>query len=554
MNVITASRRHLMTGIFNNGIAPNVPGMAAARNAVSSADVTAALAHANASSAIAVRETDEMMARAPDMACMLPYWDKTDAIIEGYEAVKLAAETYLPKFPEEEASTYDLRLQSTKMTNVYLDIIESLAVKPFEEPVSLVKEERTGNDKKEVVIPSEFDEFIKDVDGAGNNITVYSSLTFFNGINSAIDWIFIDYPTAEDQASIRTKADQKAAGVRPYWSHVLGRNVLEARTKMISGKETLTYVRILEPGKPKHIRIFERDGVNGRIVWELWQEQDKPNEANGKTHFVKINGGLISIDEIPLVPFITGRRDGRSFKIAPAMRGAADLQIELYQQESALKFSKIISAYAMLAANGLKPQVGPDGKPLKIQIGPMKVLYGVPDNNGNHGEWSFIQPDAAIMKMLSEDCDKTEQDLRELGKQPLTAQSGNLTVITTTVAAGKAGSAVAAWSIALKFALEHALRITGKFMNSTSYVPNVYIFTEFDNWTEGKDLDALNTARANGNISQRTYWKEAKRRKFLSNDFDPDAEEKLLLDEVPSDTDLEDDDDQKARRPGLRVV
>src|SRR5690606_27381840 len=131
-------------------------------------------------------------------------------------------------------------------------------------------------------------------------------------------------------------------------------------------------------------RIFERSDV-GLVTWRLFVESD--TAPKGKTEYILEDSGTLTIDVIPLVSFTTGRRDGRTFKFAPAMRDAADLQIQLYQDESALKFITTMAGYPMLAANGLKPQMEADGKTVKkVAIGPMKVLYGIPDANGNHNE------------------------------------------------------------------------------------------------------------------------------------------------------------------------
>jgi hypothetical protein len=139
------------------------------------------------------------------------------------------------------------------------------------------------------------------------------------------------------------------------------------------------------------------------------------------------------------------------------------------------------------------------------------------------------------MTFLAADVKETINQLRELGRQPLTAQSGNLTVITTAVAAGKAKSAVSAWALILKNALENAMSMTCMFMG-VKFQPEVNVFNEFDDVTDdGKDLDTLNTARTNRDISQPTYWQELQRRKVLSPEFDKDHETELLLAEAPAD-------------------
>ena len=474
-------------------------------------------------------QRDAMLRRAPASAAMLEYWDLTDTIVDGIAALRLAGQAYLPRFTDEEDTEYQFRLKMTKLTNVYRDTVEGLASKPFEQEVTLVADENKA-------VPPEIEQFAEDVDGSGNNLTVFAGSTFFNGINSAIHWIFVDNPPKNP--TVRSVADAKAAGLRPYWSHVLGRNVLDPRSKVINGKETLTYIRIFEPGKPDRIRIFER-ADNGTINWTLLERGTEWRTIpEGETQFNEIDQGTIDIDQIPLVPFITGRRDGRSFRIFPTMRDAADLQIELYQQESGLKFAKQLTAYPMLTGNGVSPEKNPDNSIKRLAVGPSRVLYApMSAASGTAGSWAYVEPSAQSLTFLAADIKETIMQLRELGRQPLTAQSGNLTVITTAVAASKAKSAVKQWAYGLKDALENAMVLTCKFMNinTETYDPTVGVYTEFDEFMEGKDLDALAAARAAKDISRETYWDELKRRAVLSPEFDAETEEQRLLDELPGD-------------------
>ena len=473
----------------------------------------------------------ELLSRTDDIASMVSYWEKVSDINEGYDKIKAASTKYLPKFPDEKSEEYTFRLENTKLTNVYVDIVEGLASKPFEEEISFAE----GEEKSEP--PQEIKDFIENVDGNGNNLTVFGSLTFYNGINYAIDWIFVDYPPADPL--IRTRADEIAAGVRPFWSHVLAQNVLEVRTTNINGTHVLSYIRIHEPGvgEPERVRIFQRD-INGTIIYQLW-------ELNKDNDFVLIDNGTLTIDVIPLVPFVTGRRDGATWKFTPPMRAALELQFNLYRNESALEHLCILAGYPMLAANGLRPQMGPDGKtPMRVAVGPGRVVYGLPNENGTNGKWEYIEPSGASMEFLQKKNNETKQDLRELGRQPLTAQSGNLTVITTAVAAGKARSAVGAWALQLKDAIENALVITAKWLKKDDYDPEINVYTDFDNFADGgADLAELGSARRAGDLSQETYWYELRRRKVLSPEFNAEKEREKLLEEIPGDGDLENPDD-----------
>ena len=303
---------------------------------------------------------------------------------------------------------------------------------------------------------------------------------------------------------------------------------------MIGNKEVLTYFKMLEPGDPDHIREFERveRGDRVTILWRLWK---KSSAGGAQQEYVLDDSGVLGIDEIPMVKFVTGRREGRQWRFKPPMKSAVDLQIQMFKQESGLEHASQLTAYPMLAANGVEAPVGQDGKPnYKVAVGPNRVLWSRPSVDGAPaGNWSYVEPGSESLKFLEQRISNTEQRLRELGRQPLTASSSNITVITAAVAAGKAKSAVKQWAYMLKDALENAVRLTVKYM-AIKYDPTIHVFAEFDDWMEGEDIEALLDMHERGAISTKTLHEEMQRRGVLSSNFTSERETIRLLNELPS--------------------
>lgn len=469
---------------------------------------------------------------------MLPYWDAVDAILGGTATMRAAGAKYLPRFPMEDKEDWEFRRVNAKFTNIFRDIVENLAAKPFTEEAGV------GEKSSERV-----KELAEDIDGKGNHIHVFAQSTFFNGIAYAIDWILVDY--SKNVPENATVADEKRLGVRPYWVHVPAKRVIAVYSDTVSGKEILTHVRIREDvvervgyGEvvKKRVRVFDRakgeDGAYAPATWELFEEQ---KDKIGNVTWASIESGKVTIQVIPLVPFTTGRRCGSAWELTPSMLDAADLQIELFQQESGLKHAKDNTCFAMLSANGVEEDKDASGKPVNLRIGPNAVLYAPPRDSGSPGSWSFIEPQTTSLKFLAEDIEKTKQDLREIGRQPLTAQTGNLTVITTAFAAQKGNSAIQAWTLNLKDTLEQAFVLTNLWLKDSTPV-EVKIDTDFDvGLDDDKGPDRLLAMRASRDLSARTLWHEMQRRGTLSPEFDADAEELAIASEVPdlSETDPE---------------
>jgi hypothetical protein len=489
--------------------------------------------------------TDDMLAVSGDYAAMSGYWNMVDTMMAGTKAMRAAGKTYLPQFPGESDADYKYRNETAKFTNIFRDIAENLAAKPFTKEVSLSKPEGF----------EAYSAIVEDIDGAGNHLNVFAADTFFNGISRAIDWIFVDFPTARPGATL---ADERASGARPYWVHIPATDMLAVYSAMVGSKEVIHYARMrevtvesdgVEETEIVQVRVLIRDPIyddeTGAVIgfaparYELWRSEAVESGARKKaqTVWTMVDEGEISIGEIALVPFITGRRHGLSWRFDPAMQDVADLQIEHYQRETNLKFAETMTAYPILAGNGVMPHLGPDGKPVPIRRGPNSVLFGGV-HDGTAGTWEVIEPAATSLQFLASQVETIEKQMREIGRLPLTGGTAGLTQVAAAFGSQKASSAVQMWAFGLKDALERAFAFTAMWMGLPES-PEVSVHTDFAVEFGGEnDFADLTKARENGEITRETYWRELKRRGKLSADFDPKAEATALEEEYPGDGDM----------------
>lgn len=474
-------------------------------------------------------ELQRVNAPGADNEYMSDYWSQVSTIIQGVRGMRAAGQEYLPKFPHEDISDYNFRLKCSTMTNVYSDVLHSLSEKPF-------SEESTIKEKK-------YEWFQEDVDGAGNHLTVFLSEVYFHGINSAIDWILVEYPNVQTvEGRPMTIAEEKAKNIRPYWTRVPAQNMLEPVTRRINGKTVFEYIRFLED--ENHVRIIDARNFYSGLGPIEWYVCAKNNSGKWEV----VGTGYISIDVIPIVPFITGKRFDRSFKLLAPLRDAADLQIELYQKETSLKNVESLTCYPMLTGNGVTPDMDPAGNPKPTPTGPNVVLFAPTNENGHAGSWGQIQADAGAVKIIMEHIQKIIERIRELGKQPLTAQSGNITRINAQYAAGKANSAAQKWAFDLKDAAELAMIYVCKWLKSEDQ-PQINVYTDFPiEGDEDKAPEWLLKMRAGSDLSQKTLWAEMKRRGVLSAEFSADDELNELSNEYPSDP-IDSDDEFGSKKP-----
>jgi hypothetical protein len=220
----------------------------------------------------------DYLATSADYKAMLGYWTKVAAIRGGVDAMRKAGAAYLPQFPNESDPNYDYRLANSKFTDIYSDIVENLASKPFSKEVTL------AND----TVPEAIKVVTEDIDGGGNHLHVFADTVFFNGIHNAIDWILVDYPTVPEGATL---ADEKRIGARPYWVNIPATDMLWVESKVINGKEQFTYAKIYEPVTQREstgteqridrVRILLRDelegGQYGPARYEIWEKATTNN-------------------------------------------------------------------------------------------------------------------------------------------------------------------------------------------------------------------------------------------------------------------------------------
>ncbi len=457
--------------------------------------------------------------------------------------MRKAGQKHLPKYAHETKDDYYFRLEHTPFTNVFRDIVEALVARPFSHEAQLENES-----DQEL-----YADLLENVDGKNNHFSKFAAQLFLKGVSKSIAWVLVDYTTTRLENP--TQAQLQESGARPFWVLLDPQDVIAAYTVNFRGKEEFYHVRIREDTlefegeeevKKTNIRIFEREKIYdeewrliglGPVQYTVRQRHADEKEAIWTT----IEGGLLQMngnDTIPLVPFIAGQRQGNGWVVDSIVQSMADLQIELYQQQSGLKNAKENTAFPMLAGSGVsQPQDGKgDAAPLKA--GPKAVLYAPPGPEGNFGRWEFIEPSAQSLNFLANDIKETIAQLRELGRQPLTDQAGNLTVITTAVAAQKGNSTVQAWALNLKDSLENVLRLTAMWLNYENTLVPVNIYTDFSVEHSNADIiNALIQLRETGNISQQTLLEQMKRRDVLPTDFNVDEEFERINADIITDED-----------------
>lgn len=469
---------------------------------------------------------------------MVPYWDKVAAIRGGTETMKEAAvsQNFLPKLPMEKKELYDWRVNTATFTDLFSDICDSLASKPFEKEVAV----------QEGVAPV-FVDFAEDVDSAGSHISIFAGEWFLGGILNAIEWVLVDFPQLHAEATL---ADIQ--GARPYWVRIPASAVLMAKSAVVNGKVELVHLKIKETtiindgdGGIKEVnqwRIFKRDYDNesgwGKPYFEIYQAGEKDLEAR------LVSSNFLGIDVIPAVPLVIGEQENDQFEVRPPMRNLADKQIEYFQKENNLNHIETQSAFPMYVGIGLDQPVDKEGNPVTGVVGASTVLWtGKAPEGTPTPDFKIIEPSGTTLTHLEKRLDGLEKQMRELGKMPMIAGTAGITQVAAAFASKKSSALIQIWAARLKDALENAMLLTALWMGQKGVEPEVQVHTDFS--VEIADADApriLLDSYKEGTISRDTYLFELKRRGILSPNFDIDKDTEAILDEIPKSDEIDEFD------------
>src|SRR5262245_47817140 len=459
-------------------------------------------------------------------ALMSSDWAMITALLGGTKSMRNAGQAYLPKFDAEPDANYSNRLQRSVLTPYYERTCTFLTGKPFAKPIVI------GED-----MPEPMKELCEDIDLQGNNLDSFAWKVFFDGVAKGLTHILVDYPqvTNGDQAApepttegevarpeAETLADEQEQKPRPYWVHIQAEDLIAAYATMKNGKETLTHVRY------KFTEI-ERVGFEEKVLqyvmvlepgrWEKWQFDEQAKD------WTKIKEGKSDIEEIPLVTFYAGAKDGLMV-CKPPLLDLAYLNVTHWQSGSDQRNILTVSRFPSLAASGLDAQAAAG-----IVIGPNRLI-ALPDPQAKA---YYIEHSGAAIKAGEEDLGQLTEDMQMFGLEMLMPTTGTATATARALDAAEMQSPLQMMAFRFKDCLEQAFVFTGDWMDvDASESGSVSINTEFGlSARVQSDVDGLLKARALQDISRETLLLEFKRRGILSADFDPEEDQAMSDQEEP---------------------
>lgn len=246
------------------------------------------------------------------VAAMQPDWQLITDLLGGTKAMRAAGVRYLPKRAMEGQTDYDARLSAATLFPAFAETITRMVGRVFSEPV-------TPNDDVPEWIAGEV---LPDVDRQGRSLHVWAKEWFREALALGLSHCLVEAPRAE---GVRTRADQRRAGVRPYLIRISPERVLGWRE--VEG--VLTQVRI------KFWRS-EEDGEFGTRtieqvrVYEIGRVRTYEKDAEGK--WAAVDDVLTGMERIPLITLYTQRTG--MLTATPPLRELAHLNAKHWRMQS----------------------------------------------------------------------------------------------------------------------------------------------------------------------------------------------------------------------------
>ncbi len=444
---------------------------------------------------------------------MAPIWHKVQTVLDGTEAMRGAKEKYLPRYEKEAPRHYMTRRKAAVLHNVTDLTLSSWVGRPFSDPVQ-------PDDK---TVPTQMEEYLEDIDRLGNNITVFSRKWFREGVAKALAHVLVEMPSPPPEnpdGTFRTKADDIADGIRPYWTFILPENLIYASATMVQSREVLTQIRIRENAVVQdgwgekviqRIRVIRNDDAMGHVSFEVWEYRE-----DDKKWFQSTPPTPMDIDVIPLVTFYADRSGLMQGK--PPLEDLSDLNIAHWQSSSDQRSILSVARFPILGATGISEEEA------NLLLAPRILVFS--RNEG--ARFFYIEHGGKAINAGRQDLLDLEEQMAEYGADFLRKRPGDTTATARALDSAEATSPLQDVTIRFNDALQQAMDLTAKYLGVET-VGTVSVATDFgpEEIVNG-DLEALRDARKGRDISRERYLQELRRRGVLSEEFDAKENEKEL--------------------------
>jgi hypothetical protein len=429
------------------------------------------------------------------------------ALMGGTRAMRAAGETYLPKWPNEDAESYKTRLATSVLFPAFKRTVFTLAGKPFSKPLTMAED-----------VPPQLVEWAEDIDLEGRNLHTFAHDLMKCALAQGLCGILVDYPVKPE--GVRTQADERVAGLRPYFVHIKPEQLIGWISARVAGKWVIRQLRILETVQEPAGDFATKEVQQVRVLepgkWATYrQDPKKPDE------WILEKQGVTSLAYVPFIP-VYGDREGFMAGKSPLVE-VAHMNVEHWQSASDQRTILHVARVPILTIIGI------DDDKFQLTLGAsaaVKLPLG--------GDMKYVEHTGAAITAGQNDLDKLEERMRQAGAELLVVKP--MAVTATQVSTENAVGMCALQSIAsgLEDAIDSGLQMMADWAGLQEG-GHVALFDDYasNNLSDASAQLLVNSQQA-GLISKVTTINELKRRGILSAEVKPEDEAAAVEGEGPA--------------------
>ena len=423
--------------------------------------------------------------RSLDVIAMMPDWSVMAAVTKGTNYIRDLSETYLPQEPREDDDAYQTRVDRSVLSPYTSRLIETAAGAILRKPIHIKGDPY-------------WLELAKDIDGIGSNINEYARRALVSSLTYGHSAILVDYPAAANAMNL---AEERAMGRRPYFVHIDAPQIWGWRKE--SGTNRLLQVRIHDYDVRPLNEFGEEQVEEMRVIYPGRYDLYTLGRST-ETVSLDETGGY-SLDEIPLVPIYSNRRDVLISQ--PPLLDIANLNITHYQRQADLIHALHIAAMPTLVLEGWDDTTG---------SATMGVNYAIAMQPGNKAY--YVQADATSFDAQMQELQSLEGQMSTLGVtklfgQKFVAESAEAKRIDQ----AQSNSVLSIISQELESCLNQAFAFAAAYVGIEP--PEVIIDRDFDYYRLiGQDISVLAQLNQMGKISDEMLLEVLRRGEILPDD------------------------------------
>lgn len=472
--------------------------------------------------------TAKVDARSSEVCAMEPTWAVTEPLMGGTAAMRAAGEKHLPKWPNEDPEAYKARKGTATLFPAFRRTVSVMVGKPFSKELTL------GDD-----VPAQIKGWATDIDREGVSLHVFAAEMLGEALPHGMAGILVEAPKpVQTTGRVVTKADQDAAGVRPYFVRVMHRQLLGWRTASVDGARRLTQLRIAEDATVEDGAYGEKVVQRVRVLtpgaWELW-EKAEAKAANGDDQWTIIDSGTTGLAYIPFVP-VYGWRAGFMRGQSPLL-DLAHLNVKHWQSQSDQDTILHTARVPILAI------VGADEK-TSVTIGGASAV-----NIPAGGDMKWVEHGGASIEAGQKSLEALEDQMIQAGAELLVKKPGDRSATESANDAEANKSDLQRITEGFEDSLDQALQMMADYANLGSG-GHVSLYKDFGAATLSDASAQLLVSMAQaGQISDETLIEEMKRRGVLSPDVTAADEAERVEAQGPALGTMTDEEDEPEAPP-----